>query len=129
HFACLAAAAAVRGGLPFRLEVPVRDGQVRLPGLGSLRVTDQSGWVHLASDGDYVSAGDQVRVGRRFLVPDDGSAAAIPEWSGTYLVRASTGGVEWEGLLGARGPHPRPHTLAPSAGGRPAERQDGGGRS
>lgn len=116
HFACLAAAAAVRGGLPFRLEVPVRDRQVRLPGLGSLRVTDQSGWVHLASDGDYVSAGDQLRVGRGFLVPDDGSTAAIPEWSGTYLVRASTGGLTWNVLLETGDPYLDRYTLPMATG-------------
>ncbi len=41
HFACLVAATAVRGGQPFELDVPVRDGYVRLPGLGSLLVADE----------------------------------------------------------------------------------------
>ena len=38
YFACLVAAAAVRGGVPFELRVPVRAGRVQLPGLGFIRV-------------------------------------------------------------------------------------------
>ena len=111
HFACLAAAAAIRVGIPFRLGVPVRDGEIRLPGLGSLRVRDKSPWIHLACDGEYVIAGDHVRVGRRFLAPDDGSAVAIPEWSGTHLVRAVSGGLTWSVLLETADPYLDRYTL------------------
>ena len=51
HFACLVAAAAIRTGLPVDLDVPVRDGRVRLPGLGSLLVASEKSWVRLRSDG------------------------------------------------------------------------------
>lgn len=60
HFACLAAAAAVRIGLPFELDMPVRDGRVRLPGLGCVRVDDQLTWVRLRCDGEAVTAGDHL---------------------------------------------------------------------
>jgi HEXXH motif-containing protein len=115
HFACLAAAAAMRAGIPFRLEVPAREGEIRLPGLGSLRVRANSPWIHLACDGEYVSAGDHVRIGRRFLVPDDGSAAAIPEWSGTHLVRAVSGGLTWNVLLETADPYLDRYTLPMAA--------------
>ena len=36
YLAAVAAAAAVRLGIPFELDVPVRDGRVPLPGLGCL---------------------------------------------------------------------------------------------
>ena len=39
YFACAVAAAAVRAGIPFELDLPVRDGCVQLPGLGSLRIS------------------------------------------------------------------------------------------
>ena len=52
YFACAAAAAGVRAGIPFELDLPVRDGCVQLPGLGSLRISDQSAWVRLRCDGD-----------------------------------------------------------------------------
>lgn len=111
HFACLAAAAAIRAGIPFRLEVPVRDGEIRLPGLGSLRVSAPTPWISLASDGEYVIAGDHLRVERRFLGPDDGSAPGVPGWSGTHLVRAISGGLTWTVLLETADPYLDRYTL------------------
>jgi hypothetical protein len=75
HFACLVAAAAIRGGRPVDLDVPVRDGRVRLPGLGSLPVASEKAWVRLRSDGTRVTAGDE-SAEARLLVPDDGTGAA-----------------------------------------------------
>src|SRR5512142_79415 len=57
HFACVVAAAAVRAGFRFELDVPVRDGRVRLPGLGYLKVSDSSPWIRLHCDGDRVTGG------------------------------------------------------------------------
>ena len=99
HFACLAAAAAVRIGLPFELDMPVRDGRVRLPGLGCVRVDDQLTWVRLRCDGEAVTAGDHLVGAWPLLVPDDGSAGAVPQWSGTPLIRVAADGLAWNVLL------------------------------
>jgi HEXXH motif-containing protein len=99
HFACLAAAAAVRTGTPFELDVPVRDGRVRLPGLGSVHADDQRAWIRLRCDGDVLIAGDHLVGDWRLLVPDDGSAAAMPRWSGTPLIRVAADGLAWNVLL------------------------------
>ena len=99
HFACLAAAAAVRTGIPFELDVPVRDGRVRLPGLGSVDADDQPAWIRLHCDGDVLTAGGHLVGDWRLLVPDDGSAAAMPRWSGTPLIRVAADGLTWNVLL------------------------------
>jgi HEXXH motif-containing protein len=110
HFACLAAAAAVRGGMPFELDVPVRDGCVRLPGLGSLLVGDCS-WIRLRCDGDIVTVGNHFAAPWQLLVPDDGSGAALPQWSATPVVRAVVGGLSWQLLLETDDPYLDRYTL------------------
>lgn len=106
HFACLSAAAAVRAGIGFELEVPVRDGRIRLPGLGSLHVSTREAWIRLRCDGERVRAGTEVEAARRLLVPDDGSAgAAHPQWSGTPLIRAVTDEMTWHVLLETDDPY------------------------
>ena len=116
HFACLVAAAAIRTGIPFELQVPVRGGCVRLPGLGSLRVTDRSSWIRIGCDGEHVTVSDHLRAGRRFLVPDDGSVGAVAEWSGTPMVRAVADGLAWSVLLETGDPYLDRYTLPVSAG-------------
>ena len=111
HFACLVAAAAIRAGLPVDLAVPVRDGRVRLPGLGSLLVASERAWVRLRSDGERVTAGDEFAAGARLMRPDDGAGA--PRWHGAGLVRhpRHPRGRQRAGLdraAGDRGPVPRP---------------------
>jgi HEXXH motif-containing protein len=99
YFACAAAAAAVRIGVPFQLHLPVRDGRVQLPGLGSLRICDQSSWIQLRCDGERVTADGQFEAPWRLLVPDDGSGVPVPQWCGTPMVRAVTDGLAWDVLL------------------------------
>ena len=100
YLACAAAAAAVRVGVPFELDVPVRACQVMLPGLGSLTVTSQSSLIRLCCDGDRVMAADNAfEADRGVLVPDDGSAEPVPRWSGTPMVRAVADSLEWDVLL------------------------------
>jgi HEXXH motif-containing protein len=111
HFACLAAAAAVRAGLPFELDVPVRDGRVRLPGLGSLLVGDEPAWVRLRCDGELVTAGEGFAAGWRALVPDDGTGAAVTGWSGTPAVRMAADGLPWTVLLETGDPYLDRYTL------------------
>ena len=60
HFACAVAAAAVRIGFRFELDVPVRNGRVQLPGLGSLQIADPSSWIRLGCDGERVIGGDHL---------------------------------------------------------------------
>ena len=116
YFACAAAAVAVRIGVPFELDLPVRDGRVLLPGLGSLRICDQSLWIQLRCDGERVTAGRQFEAASRMLVPDDGSGKAVPQWRGTPMVRAVTDGLAWDVLLETGDPYLDRYTLPMSAG-------------
>ena len=111
HFACLVAAAAIRAGLPVDLDVPVRDGRVRLPGLGSLLVASEKAWVQLRSDGERVTSGDEFAAEARLMVPDDGTEAGRPGWSGTPAIRAFGGGLAWTLLLETGDPYLDRYTL------------------
>jgi len=112
HFACLVAAAAIRAGLPVDLAVPVRDGRVRLPGLGSLLVASEKSWVRLRGDGERVTAGDEFAAEARLLVPDDGTGAGVAGWSGTPAVHAVGGGPAWTLLLETGDPYLDRYTLS-----------------
>ena len=120
HFACLVAAAAIRDGVPFELHVPVRGGRVLMPGLGSIRISDDSSWVRLCCDGDRVTAGLHFGADRRYLVPDDGSGGPVRQWSGTPLIRAVADGLAWHVLLETEDSYLDRYTL-PMATGLPAE--------
>jgi HEXXH motif-containing protein len=111
HFACLAAAAAIRAGVPFHLDVPVRDGCVRLPGLGSLQVAGKTSVIQLHSDGQRVTAGDWFAGDRRLLVPDEGAGVAVPGWCGTPAIRAVADGLTWTVLLETGDPYLDRYTL------------------
>lgn len=121
HFACAVAAAAVRIGFSFELDVPVRDGRVKLPGLGSFLVTDRSSWIRLCCDGERVTGGGHLVADWRLLVPDDGSNGAIPPWSGTPMVRAVTDGLAWDVLLETGDSYLDRYTLPMSTGLSPDE--------
>ena len=116
HFACVVAATAVRIGFRFELDVPVRDGRVKLPGLGSLQITDSSSWVRLGCDGERVTGSDYLEADWRLLVPDDGSGGAIPAWSGTPMVQAVADGLAWNTLLETGDPYLDRYTLSMSTG-------------
>ena len=115
HFACLVAAAAIRAGLPVDLDVPVRDGRVRLPGLGSLPVASEKAWVRLCSDGERVTAGHEFAAEARLMRPDDGTGApddgTVPGWSGTPAIRAAGSGPAWTLLLETGDPYLDRYTL------------------
>lgn len=111
HFACLVAAAAVRAGLPFELDVPVRDGRIRLPGLGSLLVGHEPSWIRLRCDGERVTAGEGFAADWRCLVPDDDTGAVVAGWSGTPAVRAAAGALAWTVLLETGDPYLDRYTL------------------
>ena len=113
HFACLVAAAAIRAGLPVDLDVPVQEGRVRLPGLGSLLVASEKSWVRLRSDGARVTAGDEFAAEARRMVPDDGTeaGAGAAGWSGTRAIRAAGCGPAWTVLLETGDPYLDRYTL------------------
>jgi HEXXH motif-containing protein len=115
HFACLVAAAAVRTGMRFELDVPVRDGSVRLPGLGSWRIPDEPSWIRLRCDGERVMAADHLEADWMLLVPDGGSGPAAPQWSGTPLVRTVADGSAWSVLLETSDSYLDRYTLPMSA--------------
>ncbi|HZI73538.1 MAG TPA: hypothetical protein VFD73_05830, partial [Gemmatimonadales bacterium] len=79
YLACAAASAAVRAGIPFELDVPIRDGHVLLPGLGRIAVTgetvsDEPTWIRLRYDGDHLVAGNDVTLTQAAVTPDYGLA-------------------------------------------------------
>lgn len=111
HFAGLVAAAAIRAGLPVDLDVPVQDGRVRLPGLGSLLVAGEKSWVRLRGDGERVTAGDEFAAEARLLAPDDGTGAGVAGWSGTPAIHAAGGGPAWTLLLETGDPYLDRYTL------------------
>ena len=111
HFACLVSAAAIRAGLPADLDVPVQDGRVRLPGLGSLQVTSEKAWVRLRSDGERVTVGGEFVAEARLMRPDDGTGMGVPGWSGTPAIRAAGGGLAWTVLLETGDPYLDRYTL------------------
>lgn len=56
HLHALAAAAAIRAGIPFNTKIPVWDGHAVLPTLGMARLSTDASWsvAHIQSDGDHV---------------------------------------------------------------------------
>jgi HEXXH motif-containing protein len=116
YLTCAAAAAAVRAGVPFELDAPVRDGHVLLPGLGRLAAGDQATWVRLRYDGKQLAAGDGVVVSRLVLGPDYGSGQPVPHWRGTPAVRVLADGLAWDVLLVTDDPYLDRYTLPMSAG-------------
>jgi HEXXH motif-containing protein len=116
HFANMVAAAAIRAGLPVDLDVPVRDGRVQLPGLGSLLVpgsitVPEAPYVRLRCDGRLVTVGGGPPVAAARLVPDDGTSDPVPGWDGTPAVRVSSGGLTWTVLLETGDPYLDRYTL------------------
>jgi HEXXH motif-containing protein len=118
YLAMLAAAAALRAGAGFELEVPITEGQIRLPGLGCLTVepaTDSPAGrpttptgdssVRLSSNGEHLTVGQFVRLPCETLrpadlaKPDAGNAESAQWWSGTPLIRAIAAGYAWDALL------------------------------
>jgi len=116
YLACAAAAAAVRAGIPFEIDVPVRDGRVPLPGLGSWEVTGDAAWIRLTGDGEYVTAGGRLEAAASTLVPDDGTAQPVPRWRGTPVARAAAGGLAWDALLETADRYLDRYTLPMAAG-------------
>ena len=115
HLACAAAAAAVRAGVPFELDAPVRSGHVLLPGLGRLAAGDEAAWVRLRYDGRHLAAGDGM-VSRVALGPDYGSGQPVPHWRGTPAVRVVADDLAWDVLLATDDPYLDRYTLPMSAG-------------
>ena len=98
HFACLVAAARPSGpACPFELDVPVQDGRVRLPGLGSLLVAERE---VLGPAAQRRRAGYRWRRVRR---------RGPSRWSRT-TARAGAGVAGWSGTRG----HPRGRLCGPA---------------
>lgn len=105
YLAAVAAAAAVRGGVPFELDVPVNDGKAALPGLGHFEDVSQRPWVRLHSDGGQLSVGAFGTVPCSAIAADDGTAQGVPRWRGSPLLRLVARGQQWPVLLETGDPH------------------------
>jgi HEXXH motif-containing protein len=99
YLAAAVAAAAVRAGVRFELDVPVKDGRVLFPGLGYFHGIDRNSWVRLRSDGERLTVGALTEAPCAALVPDAASGEPVPHWRGTHMVRAVAGGRTWTILL------------------------------
>jgi HEXXH motif-containing protein len=99
YLASAAATAAVRAGVRFELDVPVRDCQVLFPGLGSFYIAGQDQWIRLRGDGRWLSIGARTPVRYTSLAPDDGSLEPIEGWRGVPVIRAVADGHAWDVLL------------------------------
>ena len=105
YLACAAAAAAVRAGVPFELDVPVRDGHALLPGLGRITAGYEAGadcapgWIPLRCDGSQLAAGDDVMLPRSAIKPDYGVVPPVPYWQGTPAVHVEADELSWDVLL------------------------------
>lgn len=114
YLASAAAAAAVRAGVPFELDVPVSGGRALLPGLGYFhgigshdsgshdsgsQDSDGDGWIRLRGDGERVAVGALTEARYADVTPDDGAREPVPHWQGTPAVRAMAGGRTWQTLL------------------------------
>lgn len=99
YLAAAAAAAAVRAGVQFELDVPVLDGRVMLPGLGYFHGIEQDSRVRLRSDGERLTVGTCTGARCAALLPEDDSGESTQQWQGTHLVRATADGQTWTVLL------------------------------
>ena len=72
---------------------------MRLPGLGRFHVPDEGAWIRLRGDAERLAVGSLTEAPRGALVPDDGSAAPVEHWQGTYAVRVAAQGQAWTMLL------------------------------
>jgi HEXXH motif-containing protein len=99
YLAAAAAAAAIRAGVRFELDVPARDGRVLFPGLGYFHGFDQNSWVRLRGDGERLTVGTLTEAPCSALVPDADSGESVPHWRGTHVVRTVSDGRTWTVLL------------------------------
>ena len=104
RLAVFAAAAGFRAGYPFEIEVPLRDGAVSFPGLGTARpgATTAFAWGRAVQDergGRVYSGESSVRV----PAPGD-SADAADGWSGSPRFAASARGLRLDVELDDRDP-------------------------
>jgi len=104
YLACLTASAAVRAGLSFEIDAPVRAGRVQLPGLGCIMLgdDDRTRWVRLCSDGDLLTTrggGRRLELAGHTLTPDYEPVRPVSRWRGTPGVRVLADGLGWDVLL------------------------------
>jgi HEXXH motif-containing protein len=108
YLACLAATAAFRAGREFQIEVPVLNGAVWLPTLGSATVTRAGAHSALVRSG-----GDDLTIaaaGSGLTRPASVRAPA-PGWKPARLLRATAGGLDLTVWLGDSGPFRGPPGL------------------
>lgn len=110
YLAQVAAAAAVRAGQDFEIDVPVRAGLVALPGAGTIAVTGQdAAWVRVGVTGRGVTAG---AVGRTVNSGHPGQIG--PGLSQPHLLRVRADGRHLTVLLDDADPYRAPPGLQPA---------------
>ncbi|MFF2130904.1 HEXXH motif-containing putative peptide modification protein [Streptomyces olivochromogenes] len=102
HLHCVAAAAALRAGITFRLSLPLRDGYVVLPTLGAADLREGRGetaYIHVTARDTYLARG------RRHL-PLRAGADGIPRpWPSAHRVRTPVGSGRFDFVLDDLDPH------------------------
>jgi HEXXH motif-containing protein len=89
HYNALAAAAAIRAGLDFSIEVPARDGAVHLPGLGCARFEHRQRW----------SVAEVTGEGNALIVSFEGTRTRLHRAGRTGSISTSENGISgWEPL-------------------------------
>ena len=121
YLACLAASAAFRAGREFQIEVPVLNGAVCLPTLGSIAIRDPGAHAAVIRAGSedlaITAAGGGLTVLPDIRVPAQG-------WQPARLLRANAGGYDLTVWLDDSGPFRAPPgpRLKPALGAKEATR-------
>jgi HEXXH motif-containing protein len=115
YLAGAAAAAALRAGIQFELDVPVRDGKILIPGLGYFHAIDQDAWIKLRSDGGRLTVGTLAETPCSALVPGNDSGESVPHWQGIQMVRTAADGRSWTVFLETADQHLNRFALPMSA--------------
>jgi HEXXH motif-containing protein len=122
YLACAAAAGAVRAGVPFEFDLPVRDGHVLLTGLGRITAGYENGtgcapgWIRLRYNGSQLAVGDDMVLPRSAITPDYGAGLPVPYWHGTPAVHIEADGLGWDVLLVTDDPYLDRYTLPMTTG-------------
>ncbi|MFF9345998.1 aKG-HExxH-type peptide beta-hydroxylase [Streptomyces sp. NPDC014734] len=95
HLGALAAASAIRAGLPFTTRLTAREGLLALPTLGALRTASSTSPVRIAFDGTELTARETAGGTRltAYAQPDGTTGSADPRWLPVLALPATRHGI------------------------------------